>query len=356
MSKSLSQPKAYFISLFCEAIFAGLNTFLFCAAMYLLLQRRKKHPRGPKNAMIAMTIIMYCLSMLHLAFSLEINLVALFDQKASAPTGDVPKSAENTENVFACTPIAAETLNCLLGDCIVIWRTWTLWNRSWKVILIPCALLLGGIVAGGLFVHAIFVSLVGTSLFNQQTIGAMIAFGLLTSMVNFYAILAIGYRAWTHSRYMKVFSSSGSHVIGTQYLTIFLIFVESGFIYCTVPVLMVILFSASNNGVYIVIGILAQMTGIYPTAIMVLVCLQLTQHDHITQAEFASTSGSTQMHRLNYDSQPEYTLTIPESVISSSSGTVNHPPYPIINIQAVKSDTDGSQRSTGIQVDKPRAV
>ncbi|KAJ3733840.1 hypothetical protein DFJ43DRAFT_198007 [Lentinula guzmanii] len=337
MSPSLSQPKAYFVSLFCEAIFAGLYTFLFCAAMYLLLHRRKRHPNGAKNVMIVMTVIMYCLSMLHLAFSLKINLVALFDQEASTPTDSIPKSAENTENVFACTPIAAEALNCILGDSIVIWRTWTLWNSSWKVIYLPCILLLGGLVAAGFLVHAMFISLVGQSLFNPQTIGAIVAFGVLTSMINFYAIVLIGYRAWTHTQHMKVFSGSESLAsgFGGHYLSIFLIFVESGFIYCTVPVLMMILFGVSNNGVYVVIGILAQMTGIYPTAIIVLVCLQLTQHDTIAQAEFAISTGSHQLQRMD----PEYTLTIPESV-SSASSTSFVPQA--IRVHTVKDSMDDS--------------
>ncbi|KAJ3852665.1 hypothetical protein EV368DRAFT_82325 [Lentinula lateritia] len=263
MSASLSQPKAYFVSLFCEAIFAGAPTALFCL-------------------LILDSVV---------AFSFQINLVALFDQKASAPLDGVPKSVENTENVSACTPIAAETLNCIVGDSIVIWRTWTLWNRSWKVIFFPCALLLGGTVSAGFLIHAMFISLVGQTLFNPKTISAMVAFGILTTMINFYAIIVIGYRAWSHDREMKVFTRSGSVIMGRfggQYLRIFLIFIESGFIYCIIPVLMVILFGVANNGVYIVIGVLAQMTGIYPTAIIVLICLQLTQRDIITQTELAA--------------------------------------------------------------------
>lgn len=79
----------------------------------IVSHHRKRHENRTKNVMTAMTVIMYCLSMLHLAFSFQINLVALFDQKASAPLDGVPKSVENTENVSACTPIAAETLNVM---------------------------------------------------------------------------------------------------------------------------------------------------------------------------------------------------------------------------------------------------
>ncbi|KAJ4483749.1 hypothetical protein J3R30DRAFT_1826333 [Lentinula aciculospora] len=297
--------------------------------------------------MTVITVIMYCLSMLHLALSFEINLVALFEQKASSPMEGIPKSIENTENAFACTPIAAEALNCIIGDSIVIWRTWTLWNHSWKVIYFPCALLLGGMVAAGILVHAIFISLVGQSLFNPQTTAAMIVFCILTAMINFYAIVVIGYRAWSHNRDMKVFSGSGGVVMGRfggRYLRIFLIFIESGFIYCIVPVLMMILFAASDNGTYIVIGILAQMTGIYPTAIIVLVCLQLTQHDSISQAEFAAGTMTTRLQRMNHDSQVEYTLTIPETVTTLSSGNSAYGTQPLM-IRVVK-DTDGLQNSS----------
>ncbi|GAW05601.1 hypothetical protein LENED_007469 [Lentinula edodes] len=336
MSASLSQPKAYFVSLFCEAIFAGLYTFY--TVIVIRRHHRKRHENRTKNVMTAMTVIMYCLSMLHLAFSFQINLVALFDQKASAPLDGVPKSVENTENVSACTPIAAETLNCIVGDSIVIWR---------------------GIVSAGFLVHAIFISLVGQTLFNPKTIGAMVAFGILTTMINFYAIIVIGYRAWSHDRQMKVFTSSGSLIMGRfggQYLRIFLIFIESGFIYCIIPVLMVILFGVANNGVYIVIGVLAQMTGIYPTAIIVLICLQLTQRDIITQTELAASNMTVRLQQMDHDSQPEYTLTIPASVSTvSSSGSQSYGTQPI-RIHVMKDIKDSRSNPGPMNIDKSSSM
>jgi hypothetical protein len=250
--------------------------------------------------MIAMTVIMYCLSIIHLAFSFKINLVALFDQKAAQTQS---KSLENTENIFACTPIAAETLNCILGDSVVIWRTWVIWNRNRRVIYFPCALLLGGIVASVLVVRAMFMSFSEPTLFNANTKFTMGAFCVLTTMINVYAIIAIGYRVWVHGQAMKAFSGQ-SHGIFSRlahgYLDVFLIFLESGFIYCIVPISTMILFGTSNNGVFITIGILSQMTGIYPTAIIVLVCLKLTQHDNMTRTQ-ASSGENIAFHHSNLD-------------------------------------------------------
>ncbi|KIK55821.1 hypothetical protein GYMLUDRAFT_832279 [Collybiopsis luxurians FD-317 M1] len=252
--------------------------------------------------MLAVTIFMYCLSILHLAFSLKINLVALFDQKTAQAESASSKSLETTENIFACTPIAAETLNCILGDSIVIWRTWMLWNRNWQIIFFPCALLSGVVVAGAFLVRAMFLSLAGPSLFNTNTTAAVVTFCVLTTMINVYAIIAIGYRAWKHSRLV---SGAGGLIIGGlsgRYSTIFLIFVESGFIYSIVPILMMILFSTSDNSVFIIIGILAQMTGIYPTAIIVLICLQLTQYNHITRVGSAIDFRGHSQRALTEDS------------------------------------------------------
>ncbi|KIK55779.1 hypothetical protein GYMLUDRAFT_248375 [Collybiopsis luxurians FD-317 M1] len=289
MVASLSQPKAYFISLFCEAIFVGIYTFLFCAALYLLRRRREKNGRT-NLIMLFATIVMYCLSIVHVAFSYQINLVALFDQKVAQADSATPKSVETTENIYACTPIVAETLNCIIGDCIVIWRTWVLWNRNWKIIYFPCALLLGAIVASAFLVRSVLIALAGPTIFNEATIASMIASCILMMGVNVYAIIAIGYRVWSHSRTMKVFSGTETSVsggLGGKYLGVLFIFVESGFIYSIIPIAEMVLFGTTNISVSIVIGVLAQLTGIYPTAIIVLVCLQLTQHDHITRVETA---------------------------------------------------------------------
>ncbi|KIK55790.1 hypothetical protein GYMLUDRAFT_248382 [Collybiopsis luxurians FD-317 M1] len=335
MSDSPSQPKSYFISLFCEALSGGLYTFLFCMALYLLLRQRKLRPGKGNVVMLAATVLMYLLSILHLAFSFKLNFVALFEQKAAQAQSKNPESVETTLNIFACTPIAAETLNCLLGDSIVIWRTWVLWNRDWRIIYFPCGLLLGAAVAGAFMVRAMYISLTGPgSLFNVSTTAAVMAFCVLTTTINVYAIVAIGYRAWIHSRTMKIISGGEDLIVGGlggRYSRIFLVFVESGFIYSIALILMMILFGAYNNGVYIVIGILAQLTGIYPTSIIVLVCLQLTQHDHITRME------ST----INFQRRGHHILTTDLGATS-----VSYTPRPVV----IPKDKQENLNATGSMV------
>ncbi|KAF5370182.1 hypothetical protein D9757_010631 [Collybiopsis confluens] len=278
MSDTLSQSEAYFISLICGSILAGLYTFLFCVALFLQLRQREK---GRTNIIIlVLTIVMYCLSVVHMSFCFQVNWSALFGEEHENPDSDQDES-ETSYYIVSCIPIGAEILNCIIGDAIVIWRTWVLWNRECRVIYVPFALLLGGAVAGILMFRSIFISVAEeSSFFDPGTRITLTAFCTLTTTINIYAIMAIGYRVWSHTRAMKALGSAG---VGGFYRRIFLIFVESGFVYCALPILMIILFCAENSGVYIVMSILAQVTGIYPTAIIVLVCLQLTQHDHITR-------------------------------------------------------------------------
>ncbi|KAF5370193.1 hypothetical protein D9757_010620 [Collybiopsis confluens] len=242
----LSKLKAYFISLICESIFAGIYTFLFCVSLYLLLRHGK--PRKTNIVILVLTVVMYCLSVVHLAICFQINLAALFEQKAALLENTDRGNLNTSFSIFACAPIAAETLNCIIGDSIVIWRTWVLWNRNHRITYFPCTLLLGGTVAGILMVRAMYISLARETPFNSNATFAVIAFCALTTTINLYAILAIGYRVWTHSRAMKVAGSKGIGDMGGFYTRIILIFVESGFVYCAFPTLMLILFRTSSNG------------------------------------------------------------------------------------------------------------
>ena len=55
-------------------------------------------------------------------------------------------------------------------------------------------------------------------------------------------------------------------------------------------IITITLFLSDNNGVYVITDMLGHLTGIYPTAIIVLVCLNMTFHDGITRTETTLTS------------------------------------------------------------------
>ncbi|KAJ3769749.1 hypothetical protein FB446DRAFT_774150 [Lentinula raphanica] len=240
----LSLPESYFLSIFCEGIFHGMYTTIFCSAMYLLLQKRRR--KGLTN-MIMSTV--------HLALSLRMNLVALFKQKAA----DGQESLYDDQgSPLYFGQVAIEVINCVLGDSIVTWRTWVLWARDWKMIYLPCLLMLGS--SGSVMVYEFSLSPPGQPNFSNTTTIWFSIFGGFSFLTNLYAVVVILIKTWLHRRKMSRLCVDVV-VNGPRFYSALFMIIESGGIYCL---------AVSSNVVIIVADMLAHLTGIYPTIIIVL--------------------------------------------------------------------------------------
>ncbi|RPD69257.1 hypothetical protein L226DRAFT_539935 [Lentinus tigrinus ALCF2SS1-7] len=287
-SQSFPLPKAYFVALFCEAILHGVYTVLFIGAMYLLLGPRRRQTKRTSLvnlAMVFLTVVMYALSTTHVALSLRQNLIAFFNQHA-ADGGNTILNDPNDPLVYS--QIAIEVINCLLGDSIVCWRTWVLWGRDSRVIIPPALCIIGGFASGIGMVHAFSVSASGQEVYNADITRWFCVFSGLTCLANVYAVIAISFKAWQRMRAFRYLSSVTIH--GGRYYKTLLVIIESGALYCIALIITISLFLSDNNGVYVITDMLGHLTGIYPTGIIVLVCLNMTFHDSITRTEKTLTT------------------------------------------------------------------
>ncbi|KAJ3919287.1 hypothetical protein F5877DRAFT_78175 [Lentinula edodes] len=272
MAADLSFPESYFLAVFCEAIFHGIYTVLFVGAMYLLL--RKRGDKGKANIiMTIVTVIMYCMSTVHLALSVYQNLVALFTQRA-ADGGNTLFDDKGSPLYYI--QIGIEVINCLLGDSIVTWRTWVLWGCNWQIIYLPGLLMLASAATGGVLVYQFSISPPDQQTFSSGIIVWVSLFGGFSFLTNFYAVVIISLKTWK----MRLLSANVV-VSGPRYMSALLMVIESGAIYC----LVLACAASASNAVIIVADMLAHLTGIYPTIIIVLVCLKLTQHDELSRRE-----------------------------------------------------------------------
>ncbi|KAK0472273.1 hypothetical protein IW261DRAFT_815788 [Armillaria novae-zelandiae] len=264
---ALSLPSAYFIALGLEILLNGMYTSLFIASMYLLLKKKKK-----TKVIIAMTVlnsIMWAVATSHMSVSFQQNFVAFLKQHAA----DGSNVFEDNASPRIYSQLSLESINIVLGDSIVIWRAWTLWSRKTWVIITSATLLTG--TAG--LVRAFATAPPGISVFDNTTLGSWgIAFIASTLVTNVWATTLVAYRTWTHSRIIREITGEG---IGDRFRRqngVLSLLIESGVFYSTTWFIAVIAFVCGNNGVYIVVDMLSQLTAIYPTLIITLVCLQST--------------------------------------------------------------------------------
>ncbi|KDR82725.1 hypothetical protein GALMADRAFT_238230 [Galerina marginata CBS 339.88] len=217
---------------------------------------------------------MYSLSTIHISFSLRQSLVAFFDQ--SATNGGLT-TFNDPGSFLLIAQTSLELVNCLIGDSIVLWRAWVLWGGGRAVLVLPSILIMTGAITGSFLVHAYATSGISRTLYNNNVTLWVEVFGAVTFSANFYAICIIGYKAWQHERAMKQIFTHGRMLH-----RVVLVIIESGMIYCIVLLVTVGLISAGNDfGVIVIIDILAHLTGIYPSLILILISANVSMSDQV---------------------------------------------------------------------------
>ncbi|KAK0444607.1 uncharacterized protein EV420DRAFT_1573831 [Desarmillaria tabescens] len=263
---ALSLASAYFIALGLEILLNGTvkafrNLVQLITDIIGIMKKKKT------NVIIAMTVlnsIMWALATSHMAVSFRQNFLAFLKQHA-AEGGDV---LEDNSSPTIYSQLSLESINIVIGDSIVIWRAWTLWSRKTWVITAAVGI-----------VRAFATAPPRTSLFNNPSLSSWaIAFIASTLVTNVWATSLVAYRTWSHNKIIREITGEGLMDRFRRQNGVMALLIESGVFYSTTWVLFIaiIAFICGNNGVYIVVDMLSQLTAIYPTLIITLVCLQST--------------------------------------------------------------------------------
>ncbi|KAF8266783.1 hypothetical protein EI94DRAFT_133400 [Lactarius quietus] len=209
----------------------------------------------------------------------------------------------------------------ILCDIICTWRTVILWNRDKRVIAVLLIFIFGttgaavltfeiGAVGGGATPVAFDIAMVGPTLGTN-----LLSTGL------------IAWKAWQRRISVRKHLFEGSGFVRVD--RVFALLIESGLIYCCIWIFyMISLFGVLPNPGF---TLMALVSGLYPTLIIILVSVQMSPVEHYlthsTGMRFASgpalgpsTDGS--MPRPVVSIHHEYTIDfdtqIPSTVIKAS--------------------------------------
>ncbi|KIY71257.1 hypothetical protein CYLTODRAFT_369578 [Cylindrobasidium torrendii FP15055 ss-10] len=255
----LSPAGASFVSLFTSALLHGIYTVLFFIALSFFW-RGKGFLSLPLKIL---TIIPYLISTVHLSLSFWETFHAF------AIHHNADKVFNHQKGWIFVAHLGMELVSCIIVDFILIWRAWVLWAYNWRSVVLPCALLFGSTVTGVVGVwqqsRAHIEGVVRGS-------GWALAFAILVMLTNVVSTGLIAGRIWWYIRDMrKRQHRNAKH----SSLTILLVLIESGALYLGALIVFAILAVLGNPGVIIVVDVIARITGIAPTLIVVLVALRL---------------------------------------------------------------------------------
>ncbi|KAJ7123688.1 hypothetical protein C8R44DRAFT_547567, partial [Mycena epipterygia] len=206
----------------------------------------------------------------------------LFMDYPTMPLADRAEQANIDVEALGTPMEALFMFNMVVGDSVVIWRAWVLYQKTPWVLSIPCTMLLMSFI----FTVIDLICLTGAGFSTESAIasgGAVCPHAELMSWAfslgtNASCTILIGYKAWWAMRELNILGNPRR--LSTDKLLSIL--VESGFIYCLFWLTQLILFFeiSRDSPVIYVYALLAgmgdQISGMYPTLIIVIVNLHQT--------------------------------------------------------------------------------
>ncbi|KAH9050351.1 hypothetical protein EDB83DRAFT_2522501 [Lactarius deliciosus] len=267
----LSWNMAALVSLWVVGPLYGINICVYILCIHVLYL---KGLRGVNLMMLVVTSVQFALATGHV-IAVLVQLIRAFIGAAGTLDG-TSNYLVNQSTPLHVTEVLYIT-NSLIGDAIMIWRLWIIWNRNlW--LCVPFIVLC---IASGVTGYTALVNLArltpSNTVFLSRVHSWLIATWALSIATQLGATLLISYRIWRSIR------SNSSKGLRASRLSVLWILVESGALY-SVTTTFLLGFSSTNTGA-IFVGALGQISALAPTLIIVRAGLKSSGTSSFTPAK-----------------------------------------------------------------------
>ncbi|KAI0047542.1 hypothetical protein FA95DRAFT_1678994 [Auriscalpium vulgare] len=278
------------LALLADVYLYGIYSLLCAFTLFILSPKFKGN--FTNKCLVGATLVMYLVStssvVLHTVEYLQLLALDPVDSALKDSTKPYAKAS-----VLDGLAYSIPAIHFIFGDAIVVWRLWVIWIHSWRIVVGPLILLfctsavvLAQIVlaatscaAGDL--QAICIGTEPSALWKFMPVKLYFASLALTLCTNCIVTGLIAYRAWIHYRSSQVMRI---RIGRDRTLAVLLLLVESGALYCGIWMSLIILwpFAISDpQRVYRFTDLIPQLTGMYPTVIIVICALQRSYADTV---------------------------------------------------------------------------
>ncbi|KAJ8502545.1 hypothetical protein ONZ45_g11651 [Pleurotus djamor] len=248
---------AQIVALFLESVLYGvyLVTFIACIKVLLWYNGRLKSWPALNKGMFIAALAMFIFASMDVGFGLNNNIEA-FVRFVGDPEDHFNDIGEWT-NVMKMANYVAQTF---VGDAILLYRCFVVYDRNWWIIILPALLWVGTTVCG-IMTSYIEVS-IGTGALSQSQLKPFITSMLvLTLACNVLTTGLIVFRIWRVDAQVSQFRSSGSSS-NSPLARVMRVLVESGLIYTTAILILFGTYLADSNAILAVSNAVVQIIGI----------------------------------------------------------------------------------------------
>ncbi|TCD68133.1 hypothetical protein EIP91_011498 [Steccherinum ochraceum] len=284
--------KAYLIGDWMAATFWGAFTVLFITCMLTSLSTARR-----RWFSLLTVFVMYCLATAHIGLALtrliEAFIIHAHDPSSGADTGAILYLANIAIPINRSKDMIYIT-TIWMGDSILVWRCYMVWNKDWRVIALPCLMVVATAVSGYGAVGEYFNPHLSPQ-FATNWASGMLAVSMVTNII--LTMLTSG-RIWMLTRSVDFDLAPGA-AYRTRYRVVILTVLEAGLIVAIAKFLEFLFFELAPvngldgfNALYIMMECMPQIMGIAPTFIILAVSLGFTS----TGSEAYSVNSAWRAH------------------------------------------------------------
>ncbi|KAF9265111.1 hypothetical protein L218DRAFT_986664 [Marasmius fiardii PR-910] len=283
------------VGLLTTAVLYGIYTVLFFAATSILWRRRGSI-MSVRTGLLVTVIVLFLLSTIYITANFSYFVIGINMLLIENP-GTVPVMTKNAAYLakFRRLGVVGQVtvpVACVIGDSIVIWRAWALSVRK-KIMFLPVILLLGLTASCFSFVECMVredLPVVISPRCRKRNIATF----ALSVATNAAGTAVIGHYIWSYRRTVKKYLQCCRHQLWAG--KVLAMFLESGVIYTTIwtiqlaEILLPVSSSIPDQTFRQVFSAMAaQLVGIYPTLMVVLVFLRRSLWDPAGKSTICDT-------------------------------------------------------------------
>lgn len=253
-----SAAESKLVSIFVQSILYGAYASLFFNTSNLLLSTRHTLHRRTDH-MLIVSVVIFVVATMHIATNFS-RIIFAFIVHANDPGGPAAffNKLSNFTQMFGSTLYVLQTL---IGDALVLYRCYAVWERRLSIVALPILLLLASTATGIGILYAFDKVKPEASIFVVQLGHWITAFFSTTFATNVICTALVAYRVWAINR--KRISFRTHHL-----RSVMLLIVESGAAYSATLLALLILYNADSWFQYVVLDAVSPIVGIVFSIIM----------------------------------------------------------------------------------------
>ncbi|EGN97790.1 hypothetical protein SERLA73DRAFT_182538 [Serpula lacrymans var. lacrymans S7.3] len=288
-NSQISLDGAILLSIILEAIIYGFSLLMFAGTIWALMRRRKGRPAYVTKVMFTIACAFLVLSTVHLVLDIMLLWKGLIRYRDTYPGG--PSQFFTTaEPSSIATKAVLYTLQTMLGDGVVIYRCYIIW-QSWRVVIVPTICWCAVAATGFAYVASSAIALRQRSVNYTSSIW-VIAFYASSLTTNILSTSLAAYRIWAISRQTSELRSGSSNL-----WPIFRTILYAGFL-CIATLLPALICEVSKSeGIYIVLNMIMPIISI--TFYMVIIHTTMTLPASLGGVQCTSPSSVVTIGRLS---------------------------------------------------------